>query len=288
MWGTMHQTDAPAGAGQPRALRRGAGHDAGAPQGPGPVAPLAAPSSPAAHPGARPVGPHPAAAPPLRQHEAGGQPRQPSGDWQATSAGACGGSSFGDRPIVWTYLPSSRPLWSTTSPPPDGTAPGLVLYHCVDEHSAFPGLAHPKWSRPTTTASPAGRRGHSHRREPRGPRRPLNPHTYTVLNAADVELFSLALDPATRPRRPGGHPGAAPDDSRRPRLPARPGRPGDPRPGRPLLADRADRSREIRSTRRNAAAGPANIHFLGEKPHAEIPGYLRGASVAMIPYVAPR
>lgn len=30
---------------------------------------------------------------------------------------------------------------------------------------------------------------------------------------------------------------------------------------------------------------PANTHFLGEKPYAELPGYLKGASVALIPYV---
>jgi glycosyltransferase involved in cell wall biosynthesis len=32
--------------------------------------------------------------------------------------------------------------------------------------------------------------------------------------------------------------------------------------------------------------GRANIHLLGERPHAEIPAYLRGAAVAMIPYRA--
>ena len=89
--------------------------------------------------------------------------------------------------------------------------PQATVYHCVDEHSAFPGLIDPQTVRAyddaltrradlviTTAASLCEER------------RPLNPRTFHVPNAADVDHFERAyreplpepadLEPIARPR----------------------------------------------------------------------------------------
>ena len=99
-------------------------------------------------------------------------------------------SGFGANTILWTYLPTSLDLLGLIPPP------RLVVYHCVDEHSAFTGLIAPEVVRAyddeltrradlvITTADGLAQS-----------RRLLNPHTHTVYNAADVALFNRALDP---------------------------------------------------------------------------------------------
>ena len=78
----------------------------------------------------------------------------------------------------------------------EASRPSLVVYHCVDEHSAFPGFVDPQVVR--------GYDDELTRRADlvittsenlRAARLPLNPHTHTVLNAADVEIFNRALEP---------------------------------------------------------------------------------------------
>jgi glycosyltransferase involved in cell wall biosynthesis len=193
---------------------------------------------------------------------------------------------FGDRPILWTYLPSSVHLVDHF-PPTKGDTPGLVLYHCVDEHSAFPGLVSPEvvrayddglTRRADLVIATADSLAY--------PRRFLNSHTYTVLNAADVELFSLSLDPELPiPLELAAIPA--------PRL---------------VIVGALDYRVDLQALEILAQADvswqivligpvksgqleemrlrrPANVHFLGEKPHPELPGYLKGASVALIPYV---
>jgi glycosyltransferase involved in cell wall biosynthesis len=191
---------------------------------------------------------------------------------------------FTRRPILWAYLPGSVELLDHLE---GRFAPGLVVYHCVDEHSAFPGLLSPD-------VVPAYDRALTERADVviataeslAASRRAFNPNTHTVLNAADVELFSLALDPAT----------AVPADVA-----------AIPEP-RLMVVGALDYRLDIDALELLAASDPswhvvlvgpvktpeltarlrqrANIHLLGEKPHAEIPGCLRGAAVAMIPYRA--
>ena len=79
-----------------------------------------------------------------------------------------------------------------------------MLYHCVDEHSAFPGhFMSPEVVKAyddelTRRADLVITTSENLRESREG----INPHTYTVLNAADVELFNQALD--SRPPRAGG------------------------------------------------------------------------------------
>jgi glycosyltransferase involved in cell wall biosynthesis len=188
--------------------------------------------------------------------------------------------------VVWVYLPGSVALLDQLGGR-RGAAPRLVVYHCVDEHSAFPGLLDPAVVRAydeaiteradvviTTSESLAA----SHR--------PFNPHTHAVLNAAETELFAQALDPTT----------PTPAD-----LAAIP----EPRL---MVVGALDYRIDLEALESLAVSEPswqivlvgpvktpelttrlrkhANIHLLGERPHAEIPGYLRGTAVALIPYRA--
>jgi glycosyltransferase involved in cell wall biosynthesis len=117
----------------------------------------------------------------------------------------------------------------------------------------------------------------------------FNPHTYVVHNAADVDLFERALDPATE----------IPAD-----LAAIPG----PRVGFVGVLDfRVDQAllaacAAARPDLQWVFIGPVhgewfdeaalrrhpNVHLLGLKPRAALPGYLKGLDVATIPYVLDR
>lgn len=166
--------------------------------------------------------------------------------------------------------------------------PSLVVYHCVDEHSAFPGFV-----------DPAVVRGYDDeltRRADlvittsenlRSARLPLNPHTHTVLNAADVEIFNRALDPdlplpadlAAIPAPRLGVVGL--HDSR-------------------LDVDALEALAQADASWQIVLIGPikhgqvdevrlrrhANIHLLGGRPRPELPGYLKGMAAALIPYKA--
>jgi len=226
---------------------------------------------------------------------------------------------FGPGYIFWTYLPGSVALLRQVRAPEGGQAPkgahtpqnawapqgaqaprgaqrsrrgrlpqpALVVYHCVDEHSAFPGLVSPEIVKAyddeltrradlvITTADNL-----------RLSRSALNPHTYTVLNAADVEIFRQALDPGL----------PVPAD-----LAALP----TPRLG---VVGMHDSRLDVEALEALAQADPSwqvvligplkagqvdearlrrwpNIHLLGEKKRPDLPGYLKGLAVALIPYV---
>jgi len=193
---------------------------------------------------------------------------------------------FAGSPIAWAYLPGSVELLDRLGGR-GGAAPRAIVYHCVDEHSAFPGLLDPEvvkaydkalCERADVVIATAESLAAS--------RRPFNPHTYTVLNAAETDLFAQALDPVT----------LVPAD-----LAAIPA-------PRLIVVGALDYRLDLDALELLAGSdlswhvvlvgpvktpevttrlqGRANIHLLGERPHADIPGYLRGAAVAMIPYRA--
>jgi len=182
--------------------------------------------------------------------------------------------------LFWTYLPTSVALLEFAK------NPGLVVYHCVDEHSAFPGFVSPRvvksYDHALTQRADLVICTAENLRQSRVK---LNPHTYTVHNAAEVELFSQALDPRL----------ALPEEVIQ--IPS-------PRLGfvgmhdarldldaieilaqtdpdwhivliGPLKAGQVDESR-LRKHK--------NIHLLGEKPQRELPRYLKGLAVGLIPY----
>lgn len=188
-----------------------------------------------------------------------------------------------ERYLLWTYLPGSVALLHRGSASP----PALVVYHCVDEHSAFPGFVSPQVVKSyddeltrqadlvITTADNL-----------RLSREALNPHVHTVHNAADVELFRQALEPAL----------PVPED-----MAAIP----EPRLG---VVGMHDSRLDVEALETLALADPhwqvvligplkpgqvdearlrrrPNIHLLGEKKRRELPAYLKGLAVALIPYV---
>jgi glycosyltransferase involved in cell wall biosynthesis len=195
--------------------------------------------------------------------------------------------SFTDRHILWTYLPANVAVLDRLYRVSAGKPPSLVLYHCVDEHSAFPGhFMSPEivkayddelTRRADLVITTSVSLGES--------RKALNPHTYTVFNAADVELFNQALDPM----------GPVPAD-----LDVIP----SPRIGVVGVHDyRLDVDALVRLVRADPSwqvvlIGPLRVghldearlralpgmHLLGDKAREELPSYLRGLDVALIPY----
>ncbi|MHB8868269.1 MAG: glycosyltransferase [Thermoleophilia bacterium] len=182
-------------------------------------------------------------------------------------------------PLLWTYLPTSISLL-------DRLPAGPVVYHCVDEHSAYAGFVSPDVVRAyddaltvradlvITTAENL-----------RASRAPLNPHTFHVPNAADVLHFRRALDPSLE----------IPDDIA-----------AVPRPRVGVIGVH-DQRLDVAALEAIAAADPSwsvvlvgpvrhaevdeaclrrlpNVYFLGAKPLAEVPAYLKALDVALIPY----
>ncbi len=181
--------------------------------------------------------------------------------------------------LLWTYLPSSCALI-------DRLAPRAVIYHCVDEHSAFPGNVNPGVVR--AYDDELTRRADLVITTARNlllSRDRLNSNIHHVLHGADVFHFGSALDPdlplpgdiaaipAPRLGVVGMHDERLDLDAIEAMAQADPSwhvvlvgpiQPGD-----------VDESRLV--------AIP-NVHLLGGKPLAELPAYLKAMDVALIPY----
>jgi len=179
------------------------------------------------------------------------------------------------RPILWTFVPNVNRLVGRLDE-------RMVVYHCVDEYSAFKGVP-----REATLGMERDlvRRAHvvlTSSETLRDERRPLNRETHHVSHGVDLAHFSTALDPATR----------VPDDLR-----------SLPRPvigffG--LIADWVDLSLigdlarshpewsvvliGKASTDLAPLHGLPNVHLLGRKPYADLPAYCRGFDVGIVPF----
>jgi glycosyltransferase involved in cell wall biosynthesis len=199
---------------------------------------------------------------------------------------------FDEDYIFWTYLPTSVALLSHLRAPSGSKRagstrrPSLAVYHCVDEHSAFPGFVSPEIVKAyddelTRQADLVITTSENLRLS----RQALNLNTHTVLNAADVHIFNRALDPDL----------AVPAD-----LAAIPA----PRLG---VVGMHDSRLDLDAIEAIATADPSwqvvligplkagqvdeprlrrlpNVHLLGEKARPDLPGYLKGVAVALIPY----
>lgn len=180
-----------------------------------------------------------------------------------------------DRPILWTFLPNVNRLLGRLNE-------GLVIYHCVDEYSAFSGVSrntliameHDLVRRADLVFTSSGQLCDE--------RRPLNPRTYFVSHGVDVRHFSKALDPET----------VVPDDLCN--------LPGPVVGFFGLIADWVD----LQLVRALALARPAwsivligktptdvepvkglpNVFLLGQKPYSMLPAYCKGFDVGIIPF----
>jgi glycosyltransferase involved in cell wall biosynthesis len=174
----------------------------------------------------------------------------------------------------------------TTYPATEGVfrrMPGVRrIYYCADEYTTFPGL------RPALVAELERRlmdtvdvvvatsRALQEAKSARHPRVVYLPH------AVDVEHFARACDPATPvpadlaalPRPIVGFTGLIRDLVDVEIL--------------DTIARRRPDWSVVLIGRRNFDAAPLprrpNLHYLGERPYAEIPGYLRGLDVCLMPY----
>jgi glycosyltransferase involved in cell wall biosynthesis len=180
-----------------------------------------------------------------------------------------------ERPLLWCF------------PPHVGRFVGrlnerMVIYHCVDEYSAFSGVPRDALMRMERELIRRADIVLASSEQLSVERRPLNPDTYFVPHGVDVAHFSRAVDPAT----------PIPDDLR-----------GLPRPVVGFFGQIADwvdlplvralaRARPEWSfalvggttTDLEPLRGLPNVHLLGPKPYAALPGYCRGFDVGIIPF----
>jgi glycosyltransferase involved in cell wall biosynthesis len=179
-----------------------------------------------------------------------------------------------DRFQLWTFLPNVAEYL--------GMGESLAVYYCVDEWSLFEYLDHD-----ATVAAERELLGRvdavfAVNHALADAKRELCPSTFVVPHGVDHDLFSTALDPATR----------IPDD-----LAALPG----PRIGfvgtlrewvdLDLIAHIARVrphwtiamvGRQLMDT--SVLAGLRNVHLIEPRPHAELPAYFAGFDVGIIPY----
>lgn len=181
--------------------------------------------------------------------------------------------------IFWTYLPATVEILPYLEP-------AAVVYHCVDEHSAFPGFVAPQvvWEyeekmcrRADLVICTADNL--------RAARSGFNPHVYHVPNAGDVEHFKQALSPEL----------ALPEDAA-----------SLPRPRIGVIGIHDERL-DVQAIKAIAQAEPSwsilligpirpgdvdeatlrslpNVRLLGRKQVPELPAYVKALDVALIPY----
>jgi glycosyltransferase involved in cell wall biosynthesis len=180
-----------------------------------------------------------------------------------------------DRPILWTFLPSMNRLVGRLGE-------RMVIYHCVDEYSAFSGVPREALIAMEQDLVRRADVVFASSEQLYEARRSLNPNTHFIPHGVDVAHFARALDPGT----------IVAEDIR-----------GLPRPvigffG--LLADWVDLSM-IRAlalarpgwsfaligkavTDLKPLMGLPNIFLLGQKAYSALPGYCRGFDVGIIPF----
>jgi glycosyltransferase involved in cell wall biosynthesis len=179
------------------------------------------------------------------------------------------------RPIMWSFLPNVSPLVGRLGE-------SLVIYHCVDEYSAFAGVARETLQRMERDLIRKAHVVFTSSEELARERRPHNARTFFVSHAVDVAHFSRALSPNTAPPPDIG-------GLKRPVI----GFFG-------LIAEWIDLAlvREIALARPEWSVvliGKAttdltpvrdvpNIHLLGQKPYETLPAYAKAFEVGLIPF----
>jgi glycosyltransferase involved in cell wall biosynthesis len=179
------------------------------------------------------------------------------------------------RPIMWTFLPNVDRLVGRLGE-------RMVIYHCVDEYSAFSGVPREAIIRMERNLIRRADLVITSAERLRDERLSVNPRTYFVSHGVDVDHFGRALEPETQ----------VPDELR-----------GMSHPilgffG--LLADWVDVDllREVAVARPDWSIvlvgkavtdlgplrGLRNVHILGQKPYGALPGYCRGFDVGIIPF----
>ena len=179
------------------------------------------------------------------------------------------------RPILWTFLPNVNGLVGRLREE-------LVVYHCVDEYTAFSGVASQSLRRMERDLLGKADLVFASSEQLCWERKPFNPRTYFISHGVDVTQFSRAFDPATR--IPADMEGIA----------------GPVIGFFGLIADWIDLPliRHLAlarpswsivlvgktTTELGPITGLPNVHLLGQKPYDLLPGYCKAFDVAIIPF----
>jgi glycosyltransferase involved in cell wall biosynthesis len=178
-------------------------------------------------------------------------------------------------PILWSFLPNVGRLLGRLKE-------RLVIYHCVDEYSAFSGVSRETIARMDRDLVRRADLVLTSSERLCSDRSAINPNTRFVSHGVDVRHFAWAMDPGTEvpadlhdlPRPVIGFFGLLADwvdlDLVRAIALAR------PRWSFVLVGKQA--------TGVGAVRGLPNVHLLGQKPYALLPAYCRGFDVGIIPF----
>jgi glycosyltransferase involved in cell wall biosynthesis len=183
------------------------------------------------------------------------------------------------RPIVWTYNPLVQALW-------EGLGASLLVYHCVDDLAAVPGIPGSAVRQAEESLVPKADAVFTTSRELYNRLSKLSPkNTHCLPNVADFAHFASA-DAA----------GPVPDDLQtvpRPRI-GFIGTLSTYKLDVDLIAGVADRNPHwhwvfvgplgtVDSLALTKRLGRGNVHLLGYREYASLPDYLRGFDAAVIP-----
>jgi len=185
-----------------------------------------------------------------------------------------------ERPLLWAYVPQAEALL-------DALDPSLVVYHCVDDIAAQPGIDGASFRAAETRFARRADLVLASAPSLAARMRTLNGNVLDAPNVADTALFARALE--------AGPVDAALDALPRPRI-VFTGAVVATKLDVPLLAALA-RARPAWSfalvgpvgvgdprTDVSALAAEPNVHLLGRRAYAQLPDVLRGADAGLIPY----
>ncbi len=179
------------------------------------------------------------------------------------------------RPIVWTFLPNVNGLVGRLDE-------SLAIYHCVDEYTAFSGVARQSLQQMERSLLRKADLVLTSSEQLWRDRQAFNPNVFFVSHGVDVAHFAAALDPQTpipddmqaKPRPVVGFFGLIADWIDLPLIRhmalARPG-------WSVVLVGKA-------TTSLDPIRGLPNVHLLGQRPYDALPGYCKAFDVGIIPF----
>ena len=183
------------------------------------------------------------------------------------------------KPLVWTYHPFILGII-------DGWERGQLVYHCVDDLSAVPGIDKQAISEEEERLLAKADQVFTTSRTLEERCRKFNNNVHNFTNVVDVDHFSKAMDPSPIPREIQCIP--------HPRL-LYMGALSDYKVDFDLLYDLMRENKiwhliligEEPEGQRNKILENLkkleNVHFLGYRPYNELPDYLRGVDVGLLP-----
>jgi len=184
------------------------------------------------------------------------------------------------RPMLWTFVPQGGVLI-------DRLRPSTVLYYCDDDHGAKPGIDEAAFRAAEDAFAPRADAVLTSAPALTERMRALNPNVHYAPNVCDTRMFATALDAGPVDPALAALPGprvvfigairASTVDIELVTAVAR------MRPGWSFAFVGPVDPGGIR-TNVDALRAQPNVHLLGRRPYEQLPGVLRGADAALVPY----